>query len=384
MDYAFPKEDLKGLISPQNSLCVSIYMPTHRIAQEVQQDPIRLGNLLRRAEGLLIDGGLRPPEVKTLLEPAQPLLRDILFWKYQNYGLGLFMANNFFRYQHVPITFDEQVVVSRRFYIKPLLPLLSGERRFYVLALSKKKVRLFDGTRYTVKEIELEKVPQGLAEALKYDQIERQIQYHTHTPQGGGRRAAMFHGQAAVIDDAKDLILRYFQQVDRGLHEFLRDKRTPLLLAGVDYLFPIYREANTYPHLVDKGVPGNPDRVSEEELHKQALIVMESYFKKAEEDGLVLYETLAGTGKTSSNTEEILKAAYHGQVNLLFVPSNLQTWGTFDPVAGAITIQEKAGPESQDLLELAAVHTILNGGFVHTVPKERMPDHVSLAALFRY
>ena len=30
--------------------CVSIYLPTHRAGSDIQQDPIRLKNLLRRAE----------------------------------------------------------------------------------------------------------------------------------------------------------------------------------------------------------------------------------------------------------------------------------------------------------------------------------------------
>jgi hypothetical protein len=30
------------------------------------------------------------------------------------------------------------------------------------------------------------------------------------------------------------------------------------VLAGVEYLLPIYREANTYPHLLAEGIHGNP------------------------------------------------------------------------------------------------------------------------------
>lgn len=33
----------------------------------------------------------------------------------------------------------------------------------------------------------------------------------------------------------------------------------PLVLAGVEYLLPIYRRANTYPYLLDGGVTGNPE-----------------------------------------------------------------------------------------------------------------------------
>jgi len=44
-------------------------------------------------------------------------------------------------------------------------------------------------------------------------------------------------------------------------------KKAPLVLAGVEYLFPIYQEANTYPDLVEEGITGNPENLKPEELH---------------------------------------------------------------------------------------------------------------------
>jgi len=47
------------------------------------------------------------------------------------------------------------VVVSDRFHLKPLLPLLTGDGRFYILALSQNQVRLLQGTRYSVRGLYL-------------------------------------------------------------------------------------------------------------------------------------------------------------------------------------------------------------------------------------
>jgi hypothetical protein len=46
------------------------------------------------------------------------------------------------------------VIVSERFHVKPLLPLLSGDGRFYVLALSQNEIRLLQGTRYSVEQVD--------------------------------------------------------------------------------------------------------------------------------------------------------------------------------------------------------------------------------------
>jgi hypothetical protein len=81
---------------------------------------------------------------------------------------------------------------------------------------------------------------------------------------GKGKLSAITHGDEV---DSKENIKRYFRRIDKGLHELVRDERVPLVLAGVDYLHPIYKKVNSYPHLMEAGVGGNPERLSAKELH---------------------------------------------------------------------------------------------------------------------
>lgn len=273
-------DELKTLIETEGS-CVSIYMPTHRMGTETQQDPIRFKNLIQQAEEHLIASGLRGRDARDLLERAKEL-DDYQFWQHQSDGLAIFVSNNVFSYYSVPLDFAELVVVSDRFHLKPLLPMVTGDGQFYVLALSQNQVRLLQGTRYSVSEVELENVPQSIAEALKHDDPEKQ--FHTGTPQAGGARAAMFHGQGAGNDDEKDNILRYFRKVNGALQELLKNQRSPLVLAGVEYLFPIYKEANNYPQLLDEGITGNPDELKAEELLEQGWKIVQPYFEQAQQE----------------------------------------------------------------------------------------------------
>jgi hypothetical protein len=281
-------------------------MPAHRVGAEIQQDPIRLKNLLGEAEGHLIAQSLRIPEAQKLLEPAKKLLQDGLFWQHQSDGLALFLSPGVLRYYRLPFDFEELVVVTDRFHIKPLLPLFSGDGRFYVLALSQSKVRLLQGTRYSVSEIDLEEVPASLAEVLKFNDPEKRFQFHTmtRTPGGKGERPAIFHGHGvASADDPKDYISRYFHRVDEGLHDLLRDEQAPLVLAGVDYLLPIYREANTYPHLVYEGIEGNPEELRAEELHERAWTTVQPLFLAEQEEAAAQYRQLAGAGSEQASVE---------------------------------------------------------------------------------
>jgi hypothetical protein len=53
----------------------------------------------------------------------------------------------------------------------------------------------------------------------------------------------------------------------------------PLLLAGVDYLLPIYREANTTHIWLDKGITGNPDDRAGIGDTRRSLILLEPYLR---------------------------------------------------------------------------------------------------------
>jgi hypothetical protein len=383
------RSELRTLTRKPKGWCVSIYMPTHRVGAEIQQDPIRLKNLLAEAEEHLLTRGLRTTEAKELLESAGRLLQDSLFWQRQSDGLAVFLSPEAFRYYRLPFDFKELVVVSDRFHIKPLLPLLSGDGRFYVLALSQNEVRLLQGTRYSVSEVALEGVPESLAEALRYEGPEKRLQFHTstRTPGGKGERPAIFHGHGvASADDPKGYISRYFHQIDEGLHSLLQGEQAPLVLAGVDYLLPIYREANTYPHLVDEGIEGNPEELRAEELHEQAWAIVQPRFLAVQKEDAAQYRQLAGAGseQASNDLKEIVPTAYHGRVETLFVAVGLQQWGTFDSATNAVQLHREVKPGNEDLLDFAAVHTLLNRGTVYAVEPEKVPDDTLLAAMFRY
>ena len=379
----FSKDELKSLMAKQEGFCISIFMPTYRAGAPAQQNQIRLRNMLRVAEEKLLAGGCRPQEAKTLLEPLQGLIGNVIFWRHQSDGLAIFLSSGTFSYYCLPVNFDELIVVADRFHIKPLLQVLSGDTRFYVLTLSQNEIHLFEGTKQDLREIEIDTVPRSLAEALQYDELEKQVRFHRGA-QRGGERSSMISGHGADLDDNKENISKYFRQIDKGLHDFMRDEKIPLVLAGVDYLFPIYKEVNTYNHLMNEGITGNPKGMSMEHLHKQAWSVVDPYFQKDENDAIAQYRQSSGTGLTSKDIREIIPAAYHGRVGLLFILKGYRQWGLFNPGSNKVLLYEKLEAGSEGLHDFAAIQTFLNGGAVFILSPEKMPDESPLAAVFRY
>lgn len=382
------REKLNDLMQRSGHSLISLYIPTHRLGRDIQQDSVRLKNMLTKAREQLETSGLRNPEIEKLLRPAESLLLDTLFWQHQSDGLALFIATDYIRYYRLPANFDEFFIIGERFYLKPLLPLLSKNGHFYVLALSQKQVRLLEGSLYSLDEIDLVDMPTGMREALVFDDPERQLQFHTgtSTPGRGGVRPAIFHGQGVSEQNAKTDLLRYFQQVDKGLMAMLGDERSPLVLAGVDYLLPIYQQANNYPNLVKEGIIGNPDDLPPTQMHKQAWKIVEPILNTDQLEAVLQYQELSGSGsKMASNSiNSIIPAAHYGRVDTLFVTLDAQVWGNFDASKNVLEQHQNFHPSDQDLLDLAAVQTLLNSGVVYALENSMMPDDGPLAAIFRY
>lgn len=375
---------LHRLAEARNGWHVSLYMPVYPLGFEAQQNPIRLKNMLSQAEEQLTAGGMRRPEALDLLAPAERLPTDGWFWRYQSEGLAIFCSQGLFRRYRLPLRFVELVVTARRFHVKPLLPLLSGDGHFYVLALSQNEIRLLHGSRSSIALVELEDVPESLSEALQWDDPERQLQFHTSTGARSNGRAAVFHGHGTGTDDAKTNIRRYFEQVAAGIDGILAEETAPLVLAGVDYLLPIYRDVSTYPHLLDTAVTGNPDELSEADLHEATWPLVEPRFAREQRAAANRYRQLAGTAQASDHLDEVLSAAHQGRVETLFVALGRQRWGQFDAAGQRSQIHGEPRPGDEDLLDLAAVQTLLQSGVVYAVDSAQMPAAEDVAAIFRY
>jgi hypothetical protein len=383
------RAELEQLMHKEQQWCVSIYMPTHRTGVDVQQDPIRLKNLLGEAEKHLSDQGVGTRDIQSLLEPANKLLQDSNFWQHQSDGLAIFLSPGRVRHYRLPLGFEKFVAVMNHFHIKPLLPLFTGDGQFYILALSQNEVRLLNGTRHSVSEIDIGQVGGSLAEAILSDGHQASLQLHSSGSTGGifGAGSATIHGQGGGSDeDDKNELLRYFRLVSDGLTEFLQGDRAPLVLVGVEYLLPIYKEANTYPYLIDTVITGNPDLLRADELHKSAWDIIEPHFQAAQEEAIAHYQQLAGQAseRVTDALEKIIPAAYQGRIETLLFAVGVQQWGVINPDTNEIEFHNQMESGDESLLDLAAVQTYLKGGIVYTVESDKMPGGTSAIAVLRY
>ncbi len=370
--------------------CVSIYMPTFHVESELSQNPIRLKNLIKTAREQLNGTGRKEADTEELLKPLTSLIENNAFWLDQSDGFAAFLMPQESRVFRLPLNFEELVVSGRRFHLKPLFPLLAANNRFYVLALSKNRVRLYQGTHYSISVVESTEIPESIMDVLYDEEEVRSLQHHIGNV-AGGRHDAIFHGRGGTSDDedhrAHDKIIRFFREVDEGVRETLGDETAPLVLAGVEYYLPLYKEVNGYKHLVDDTiVHGNPDHAKLKDLHQKAWNLVEPRFLQSQEESLARFAQLANNGKNlgSYDIHEVVPGAVFGRVDTLFIEIGAHQWGLYDQDSNTIELHDALQPGGEDLLNLAAVHTFLQGGTVHALKAGTMPTNGGLAATFRF
>lgn len=374
---------LKQLYEVQDETCISIYMPTHKVGNEIRQDKIRYKNLLNDVTQGLKAQGLRDGQIEHLLRPLERFRDEAPNWQHLSEGLVLFRSQNHFELNQFPAEFEQQTVISHRYHLKPLIPLLNGNGLYYLLSLSQNKIKLYEGTRYSMIDIEDDFLPDNLVKALQIDEFIASQQFHTGGPSSpGGGRPALFHGHGGE-EDQKVLIQQFFRQVNKELTKFLDDRRVPLVLAGVEFLHPIYAEVNTHEGLIEKGVRGNPDSFSLDELHERSWSVVKDVFEQEEQQAARQYEDLKGSGKTLSGAEDVVAAAVQGRVETLFVSLNEHVWGRYDAAENEIRL-EHPGQTAEDLLDLAAVKTLFQSGKVFGMHRSEVPDGHQLAGIARF
>ncbi len=377
----FTQEELQPLLNQETAPCVSVYMPMHRAGAETRQNAIRYKNLLGQARQQLLEAW--PADtVAQVLTPADELQQDQGFFQQQSDGLALFMAPQQFIFHRLPLHFSEQVVVADHFHIKPLLPALDDNMMFYVLALSMQAVQLYECTREHINLVPLpEDMPRSLDEALRFDQTEDRL--HLQDESGTGMSPA-FHGHGSDPNDLsrrKTDILRFFHHIAPHIRATLRDSNAPMILAGVEYLLPLYRQANEYPHLHESvELHGNfEERV--QDLHAQGVQQMSPIFEQAH---IQAKDAFYAADNGSVELKDVLAAAHMARIEILWVAQDSQRWGRYDPQTQTTHLHPQRAAGDAELLNLAAMQTLKHGGEVHSLPSDQLPGTALLAAIYRF
>ena len=352
-----------------------------KAGREVQQNEIRWKNLVSEARKKLIELGKTEEQADSLLEPAANKISDPNFWQHQNNGLVFFIDESNSCYVETCCSVEETVVIGESFFLRPIVKAANDQSNCFIIAASPNRVRLFEVSGDQIVDVKLESLPENLQDALNIDEYVSALQFHS-TSQGSGNstQSAVHHGHGGSDPDVKkqDELLQYFHRLDAALADYLAGKDTPLVFAGVDSVFPIYRKANSYKYLVDESLPGNPDDASPQDLHAAVTPVLENMQSKLLKETVAAYQDKAHTDWASNDAAEIYAAAKMGQVDELFISDELSEVAKNEEDGESVDSAQAA-----DLGNLIVLETIRNGGKVVDITNHAMQGDEQIAAVFR-
>jgi len=358
--------------------CLTITIPIQPAENTSRMDYQRLKSAAQSAEPILAAHGLSPREIREFLNPMTQIDGDS--WGTGFGSLVVFRSPDVFRYFPVRAELKAAAVVAEHFQVLPFLPALQNEHKhFYIMALSQHHVRLIRCTGHSSEEVLLgEDIPTSVEQWLN-------TRTPTSSPDHGSKRfsddgpAGNFNG-STDMDNLDRHIRNFFKKVNEGVEEVLRHEMAPVVLAGVEYEVSMWRDISKYPHIAEGHVQGSPDGLRGPELHTRALEIATVAFEEPMQKALQTFERLGGSERVSWNPAEIVKAAHEARVAHLFIAEGASHPGGWHRETMQVT-SEGAG---EDLLNIAALQTLVNGGEVWIASPDKIPGGGSAAALFRF
>jgi len=360
---------IQRLLQAQGDHLVSIYLPTSPITPEADAARIAFKNLAAQAVEELRAAGIDTAGREAIEEELDDLHDDREFWAEQAHSLAVFADPHGLRSFRLPNRLSEAVQVADRYYVKPLLRTVTFPQTAFVLALAEGSVRLLEVTPdLPTFEVRVPDLPDDAADAVGKASI---------TDRSPARRLQGTEGR-------KTLVRSYARAVDRALRGVLVGRELPLILAAAEPIDGIFRSVNSYPHLVDRSLPGSPEGSTDAELGEAARAVLDDLYSQQLRELGDRFEQRSAAGRTAVEINDLGRAATFGAVEILFVDIDSRLAGTIDAESGAVSLDDVEQAGDYGVIDELCRRVVLADGKVLAVRAADVPGGGPAAAILRY
>jgi hypothetical protein len=350
---------ITALLDAREPGCVSIYLPTSSLPQDADAARIEFKNL----------AGEAARQLGAANEHLDDLHDDAEFWTLLANSLAVFADARSARTFRLPNRLTSMVEVSDRFHLKPLLRAVTFPQAALVLALAQGSVRLVEiAAEGPPAEVRVADLPSDVAGAAGKASI--------------GDRTQI--GRLGGAEGQKVRMRQYARQIDTALRPVLAGLGLPLILAAAEPLDAIYRSVNSYPGLTERGIPGNPEGMSDTELAAAARAVLDAVYAGQLSDVRATFETRGSAGRAATDLTDVARAATFGAVDTLLVDIDTSLPGYVDDDSGAVTRDDADDASNYGVVDEIARRVLLSGGRVLALRREDIPQQEPVAAILRY
>lgn len=382
---ALTLKSVQELLAESEPPCMSLYMATHKTHPENLQDTIRFQNLVKQLEeSLLLQNS--STAVKKLLEPFEALYQNSEFWKHTSKGLAVLGTSKLFEVFRLPVPVIELAIVADNLHTKPLRHYLQSIEQYHVLGLSRQDIRLFEGNRHSLTEIELHSdIPNTITEALGEELTDNHLTVASYGGTGG-ESSNMRHGHGGKKDEVDNDTERFFRVVATHIeNHYSKPTGWPLVLAALPEHHDLFQKVNNSPLLMPNGISINPESISLDNLAKMAWEVMQPAYLLKLKALTDKYEQAKANGLGSDNADDVIEAASAGRVDTLLLEAGRVIAPRIrNKNTGTFQTTDLTQPKLDDLLDEIGILALRTGGMVMILPPEKMPTQSGLAAIYRY
>jgi hypothetical protein len=371
---AFTFEDVR-ILAGATGPCITIVMDI--------ANPLTLATkikvALKSVEKQLAAHGAAPDLREALLKPLRELTGTAELAGVWSNSLVLLRSPDMFRYFFLHRRVLETEHVGEHFQVYPLLASLTREQRFCVLGLNRRNIRLLRCTQHRAEQIEThDLLPRDILSWLNTRQPDHNLNNRsTAGPSIGAMKGVSFTTGSDREREA-EYLAHFYKAVDGGANTLLHGE--PLLLAGTDPEVALFRRLTSYPRILQQHVHGSTSNSSDAELHRLALDVVMRSPSEALQRALADFQSRTDGQLVSFNANEAVKAAFEGRLTDLLLAEGTELAGKWNEE----THEVETIASTEELLNAAALETVLHGGQAFVLPPEEMPAGQNVVAVLRY
>src|ERR1700716_4013230 len=230
--------EFKALAQIKGETCVSLYLPTSPLVDNIRANRIAFRDLAREALAQLREAGADKRKIAVFeerfdhlaglehdvqdedkirkLERAKPDPFDT-FWHYQANGLAVLSTSGLMRMSRLPNPPKPLAEVADRFHLTPLIRAMTSPHDILVLALAEESVRLIRAfANFPPVRLQVPHLARNAEEAT------RRPSFHVRAPR---RRLQDLEGE-------KVLLRQYVRKVEHAMQSVLAGRNAPLALAA--------------------------------------------------------------------------------------------------------------------------------------------------------
>ena len=357
------REEFSRLSDIRSDACISIYLETSPLHQRLEASKIQLGNFIKQALQQVAEKGLDKRRLALLEEELYSVLEDEDFWDLHARSLAILATPDSITTYRLANELPNQLEVSERFYLKPLLRALTFPHSAYVLALSENQARLIEFfADVPPVEVAVPNLP-------------------SHKRQALGDAALNDHHHGAVHHKVR--LAQYTRKIDQALRPIFASHDYPLILVSTEPLASIYRSTNSLPNLTDETMFSNAEHLGASELVTQVRPLLENYYQAQLKALKSRFEARSGERRVTQDLSDAARAATFGAIDLLLINLDSSVNGTIDD-SGVISFSGSDDESCYGIIDEIAKRAIATGARVLAVRSEDLPSGADLHAILRY